>query len=157
MPKPVKKLPSIEELRAKFNYNPNTGIITRRHNTQGHYAGIAGRQCNGYIVIGYNGINYGAHRIAYALHHGVDPYPNEVDHINRDKKDNRICNLRIVTKSEQQSNRTFAKSGHWAITFTKNAWQIVIKRKYYGRCKTLEEAIHLRNSICEREGIAVIM
>jgi hypothetical protein len=62
---------------------------------------------DGYIQIRVNKKPYQAHRLIYLYHHGVLPdYPLELDHINRNRADNRVENLRVVTKSENQLNRT---------------------------------------------------
>jgi len=77
----------------------------------------------------------------------------DVDHINRNAEDNRLENLRWVTKSENQNNRGVCfgetKGICWdeshksyKISLTKNG-----KTTNYGRRKTLEEAIKFRNEI----------
>jgi len=38
---------------------------------------------------------------------------NEIDHINGARYDNRLCNLRSVTRQQNQWNRTTAKGYHW--------------------------------------------
>lgn len=50
------------------------------------------------------GRTYVAHRIAWAIFYGEYP-SGEIDHINHDKTDNRIANLRDVSGSENQKNR----------------------------------------------------
>lgn len=52
-----------------------------------------------------------AHRIVFILSNGYDPAPLQVDHIDRDSRNNHPSNLRAVTRSENQRNRrSFAKN-----------------------------------------------
>ena len=65
-------------------------------------------QSAGSIWLGYNRIkikqkNYAAHRIAWLLTYGEWPV-NEIDHINGDRSDNRICNLREATHAQNIQN-----------------------------------------------------
>lgn len=78
-------------IRTHFSYCPETGNITRtdRKNSNGSY------DKDGYLIIKVKTKQYKAHRIAWFLYHGVFP-SNVIDHINRDKSDNRIDNLRDV-------------------------------------------------------------
>ena len=46
-----------------------------------------------------------AHRLAWKLHYGEDPGKMCVDHINGDRADNRICNLRLVNRQQNAWNR----------------------------------------------------
>ena len=64
------------------------------------------------------GYKYTAHRVIWAMHYGE--WPDQVDHINHDKADNRIENLRTVTHSENARNRKLNKnntSGHAGVTW----------------------------------------
>jgi hypothetical protein len=101
-----------------------------------------------------NQITFMAHRIVYALHHGRDPYPLEVDHINRNPLDNRPENLRVATRSENASNKGVQannKSGHRGVTFCRKTgkWQAQIghnkKCIFLGRFATPQEASEARN------------
>lgn len=73
----------------------------------GKYAGRAALTCKdprGYRKGMLNQKMVWAHRVALALHLGEWP-KGEVDHINRDKTDNRLGNLRVVTHQENAMNR----------------------------------------------------
>lgn len=67
---------------------------------------IAGHYGNRrYAQIRINGKYYLKHRLVYLYHHGYfPPKPLVIDHINRNRFDNRIENLRAVTKSVNQRN-----------------------------------------------------
>ena len=53
------------------------------------------------------------HRIIWEIHNGKIPDGMEIDHINREKSDNRIENLRLVTRLENNQNwfKKFNKTG----------------------------------------------
>ncbi len=91
-----------------------------------------------------------AHRIIWAMHNGQIPDRMEIDHINGDKLDNRIENLRLTTPSQNQCNRMAKKSPHGmkGISFDKRRerrpWsaRIVVNGTQYplGAFATKEEA-----------------
>ena len=72
----------------------------------GKYAGrpaLTSIDPRGYYRGAIGGRSVYAHRVAIALCSGEWP-SDEVDHINRDRSDNRLCNLRVVTHSENRKN-----------------------------------------------------
>jgi hypothetical protein len=76
-----------------------------------------------------------------------------VDHINNNPLDNRKCNLRICTRSQNNKNRSLAKnntSGYTGVTYNKadKVWRVTIynegKRIQLGSYKNIEDAITVR-------------
>jgi hypothetical protein len=113
------------------------------------------------IIITFNYINNGKgkscriHRLI-ALHYIPNPENKpEVDHINRDRTDNRIENLRWATKSENMQNKGVAKSNklgikniHYEEQYGKSSYRYQKKingKNIRKRFKTLEEAIQFKN------------
>jgi hypothetical protein len=95
-----------EDLIAAMSYDPATGIFTARITTGNRRAGMAAGtlHASGYEVIKFQGRSVYAQRMAWFWVYGVWP-PTELDHINGDKADNRIANLRPATKVQNSMNR----------------------------------------------------
>lgn len=104
---------SIERARELFIYDPESGLITRRKTTGGKPSGsIAGSlRSDGYVGIGVCGAEVLAHRLAWLLHHGVEP-EQEIDHINGIRSDNRAANLRVVSRATNNQNRRKAHANN---------------------------------------------
>lgn len=137
------------ELKKLLNYNPETGefrwAIARQRITKGSVAGTA--HIEGYVQLWLNGKAYLAHRLAWLYVHGYEP--TEIDHINRIRNDNRIVNLREVSRTENNLNASIRKdntSGYKGVSWnkTRNKWQAYIKikgkKKSLGYHHTAEEA-----------------
>ena len=70
---------------------------------------IAGRvNDRGYRVISVKNKRYRAHRLAWLVYYGCEP-SGFIDHINQDKDDNSIKNLRIATKSQKHAQQACTK------------------------------------------------
>jgi len=82
---------NIKELKNNFLYDEETGQIIRttRKNSNGSY------DKDGYLIIKFKSKQYKAHRLVWLYHKGSYPKYG-IDHINRNRKDNRIENLRDV-------------------------------------------------------------
>lgn len=95
----------IKKIRSLYHYDPETGHLTRRKGRSGHFAGSRAGFDNGggYRAIRANGKAYLEHRLIWALVYGSLP-DGQIDHINLDKSDNRIANLRLADSSQQQAN-----------------------------------------------------
>lgn len=90
-------------LKEYFHYDPATGVFTHAKNKRflGRVSGHKHRL--GYLVIGLKRSIYYAHRLAWLYAHGHWP-DGEIDHINGDRADNRIANLRVVSRQVNMQN-----------------------------------------------------
>lgn len=111
----------IDEARAKLLYCSETGVFTWRTRDRNLSGLKAGGVCptSGYSRIRLGGRLISAHRIAVALAYGSWP-DGEVDHINGNRTDNRLVNLRVVTRAINQRNKSKYKNNctgvvgvHW--------------------------------------------
>lgn len=100
---------TIEEAVLNYSYDHETGIIRRI--TKNGLKPIGHLDSRGYLSISYSSSSHGtvvvkAHRLAWALYYGEWP-DNELDHINRNKLDNTITNLRLADRYINNGNRVF--------------------------------------------------
>jgi HNH endonuclease len=112
----VKPRPSIDRLRELFSYDPETGHFTRivkRQLPAGTVAGSTKRN-KGYISITVDRRKYQAHRLAWLWIYGT--WPSQLDHINRDRADNRINNLRPATPTLNALNRSLQVTSRSGVT-----------------------------------------
>lgn len=98
---------SQKELKELFKYDADTGIFTRLTSTHGG-RWKAGTKAGSKHSAGYTQLKIGdnvylIHRLAWLYVHGEFPQET-LDHINGDKRDNRICNLRLATYRENNCN-----------------------------------------------------
>ena len=109
----AKELPSQEELRRMFDYYPETGQLVwkRREDRDSQWNGrMAGKEVGspgkGHLRTQIDRQRYQVHRIIWKLAYGSIPNDMQIDHINGDGYDNRLCNLRLVTNRQNQLNRS---------------------------------------------------
>lgn len=125
-----------ERLQELFLYQASTGYLIRKVDRQrvkaGDIAGSATRK--GYLRTHVDGRLYMNHVLAWIMYYGTSP-SMQIDHINRDKTDNRIENLRLVDNRENCCNRTNHTSGHPGVDFHRksNLWRcrIRVREKRY--------------------------
>jgi hypothetical protein len=100
-----------KELKELLNYNATTGKfvwkVRKGTRAQGSEAGWI--RSSGYGCIKISGKRYMTHRLVWLWVHGHFP-SGLIDHINHNKTDNRLSNLRVVTHKEKQRNRPLQKN-----------------------------------------------
>ena len=127
-----------ERLKQILHYNPLTGNFTWKVRTAqrvkiGDVAGSV--NSHGYMRIRIDGRECGAHRLAWLYVYGQFP-PEQIDHINHDKVDNRIVNLRCVSDVENKRNKTKSKnntSGVTGVNWHKPAQKWLVRIKVNGK------------------------
>lgn len=157
-----------EEARLRLSYDPDTGLLTWLHDPtrsktfNSKWAGKKAGYVNaaGYVFVGLRG--YGSkwmffgHRLAWLIHYGQWPV-GEIDHLNGDRADNRLVNLRAVTHSENMANRQKkrAASGHVGVYWIDGRWVAQISRSrkviVLGRFRCKDDAVEARR-IAESAG-----
>lgn len=137
---------------ALLKYDPITGVLTwkvdrGKRTKAGDEAGFVCSKSS-YMLLKTCGVQTGAHRIAWLLATGDWPV-GEIDHINGDKSDNRLCNLRDVDKMTNGANRHKANkngaSGMLGVHKHKSGrWQSEVRRggirKYIGLFDSVDQA-----------------
>lgn len=159
---PIKTLPSQEELRRLFDYEPDTGILRWKYVRPRAYriklGGTAGTVTDrGYLHIGIARRNYLAHRVIWKWMTGNDPV-DQIDHIDGDRLNNRWSNLRQATNGQNRWNirrQKNNKSGTTGVCAEQGrAWVAYIAagrgQVRLGRFQTKTEAIAARREAVSR-------
>ena len=141
-----------QRLKEALDYDPETGIFTRRHvKIKNGMSTLSGRKAGyinpiGYVVFSVDGVNYLAHRLAWMYVTGEWP-PQHTDHINGIRHDNRWCNLRVATPTQNYANaprKSSNTSGFKGVSLHGKKWRARIRwnGKYLsiGSFDTKEEA-----------------
>jgi HNH endonuclease len=164
------KLPPVDVLRNLLDCDPETGRLQFRARPRSmfnsdramnawnakHAGKVAATSCHvhGYAIIGLLGRVYPAHRVIWTLVHGYEP-PQDIDHINGHRSDNRPVNLRAVTRSENGKNQKLHvtnKSGFSGVTWCRRneAWAARItvegRRKHLGYHSDFALAVKARKA-----------
>lgn len=175
-----KSLPDPELLRKLLRYDPETGVLTWKVRTPNMFEDgkrTASHRCNNWNAVFAGkpaftalcphkyrigevlGSRVRAHRVIWALVYGR--WPKEVDHINGIRDDNRLSNLRTVTRTQNARNqciRSTNTSGHMGVSWEKgkHRWVAHIrvdgKLIKLGRFRVFDDAVRARKDAEDRYG-----
>jgi hypothetical protein len=162
---------TVSYIQTSLDYDEETGLLYWKERPRHHFkrklefnrfnnkfAGLCAGcvKPNGYVHLTINHCTYSAHRICWALYYGCHP-TEIIDHIDGNKANNRIANLRLVSHEENAKNRPLSsrnKSGVSGVGFYEGRWQVTIgvdrTVKYLGVFRDKDEAIAARMQ-AERE------
>lgn len=144
------------ELKDYLSYDTESGKFTwirpRKGIKKDKTAGRKDR--NGYVTICFDGKPYLAHRLAWWFCNGRWP-TLKIDHINKDKQDNRILNLREATTSQNSANsspRLSCSSPFKGVSWHKRdkRWRAKILNRHLGNFLTEELAAEAYNDEAKR-------
>lgn len=141
---------TLARVRQLLSLDERTGEISWRFGTNVRARGVAGYiNARGYRIVMIDGKNFRAHRLVWLLLKGSLPR-DDLDHINGIRSDNRPCNLREATRSQNNQNqrgpRSDSKSPYLGVTWHAQSrrWAARIthqkKMRHLGLFKTAEEA-----------------
>jgi hypothetical protein len=145
-----------QRLKEVLLYDEQSGVFTwavdRVNAPKGKVAGC--HDGHGYIIISVDGKRYMAHRLAMLYVHGF--FPEEVDHQNHVRDDNRLINLRPTDKSGNRKNTSMLarnSSGVVGVSWTKrigerkDKWEVRACGKFIGYFDDFFEAVCKRKSV----------
>lgn len=139
-----------QRLKELLHYDVDSGVFTQKLARRGVKVGAptGEKMRDGYIRICVDNARYPAHRLAWLYVMGAFP-EHEIDHINGIRFDNRISNLRVVTRSQNKQNmlsvsgsKSGIKGAHWESK--RKRWRAALTidgtHVFLGRYKTAKEA-----------------
>ena len=134
-----------------LTYDPEQGKVFWKEGYGGRYSGMEAGYLHdaniGRYKVKYKNKRYFRSRLAWVIYYGKEP-ENMIDHINGDQADDRVCNLRDVTQSENQLNRRMSKNNKTGFTGVSNGhggkFVASYRSKVLGYFDTLEKAVLAR-------------
>lgn len=143
----------LDEVARRFNYNPATGELSYKIKVRGSCRSIGDKvgavDSRGYLQVKINGVFFLVHRICYAIHTGLSDF-GEIDHVDTNRLNNCISNLRLATRKENNTNTSYRKSNKLLVrnvTEDRGKFRVDICGKYYGSFFSLRNAVAFANKI----------
>jgi len=146
-----------ETIKNLFYYDAESGMLLWRNGNGRNvkpWQEAKAPNGRGYYTVKINGTSYSVHRLIWLYVHGNFP-DKYIDHKNRVRNDNRLCNLRDVNTTDNAQNISLPshnKSGHIGVSWIKshNCWTVYVKvnkkNKWLGYYKNLDDAVAARKA-----------
>jgi hypothetical protein len=156
----MKPLPPLELLEEFFTYCEKTGNLVRKKTIssralQGQVVGSVNR--DGYLRVKFQRVEYMVHRIIWKLVTKKDiPDGAILDHVDRDRQNNRVENLRLSSNLLNQNNRNPDEGISYDTRETprlKKRWVATLRGKKLGYFLTREEALAARHQALREDPI----
>ena len=153
--KPLPLLPLLRELLLIDESSPSGlrwKVKTARRIQVNDVAGTL--KTDRYWYVRLNGSDYLAHRIIFYIYHGTEPGGLQIDHIDRNKSNNRIDNLRLVDRSSNQRNiglNSRNKSGCKGVYFHRGEGKYRARIGVYGKKVWLGDFENIEDAIAARK------
>lgn len=151
---PTRKPLTLELLKQRLAYNPKTGVWQWLRSNNACAKKPAGHmRPDGYRQLIIDGVCYFSGRLAWF--YMTSEWPQEqIDHINRNRADDRWSNLREATWSNNMANRklhTNNTSGYRGVSWdnTQQKWDVRVNRLHIGWYDDLEEAVAVRDRLAQ--------
>lgn len=150
-----------EALRELYDYNPDTGNFFHKAKRRGvsNLDKPVGTVDNDYSRIRVNNKLQRAHRMAWMYENGPIEEGNIIDHIDHNKLNNALENLRSITKAENSKNLSMPKnntSGTAGVYLDRDKWRAKVvsdnKANYLGTYADKIDAIRARSSALKEYG-----
>jgi len=146
-----------ETVKKIFYYDAESGMLLWRNGNGRNvnpWQQANSLNSSGYYAVKIQNKSYRVHRLIWLYVNGKFP-DGDIDHKNRIRNDNRLCNLRDVSRTDNAQNISLPKhnkSGHIGVSWIKshNCWTVYVKvnkkNKWLGYYKNLDDAVAARKA-----------
>lgn len=128
----------------RWAYTPTRSKIKAKENDPAGYS----KEVDGYYILHFHCGEISVHRVIWTLLKGDIPDGMQINHINNDRQDNRICNLEVVTPKENyrkmschtgRKKKSHNKSGYTGIRFKIKRKSVEIIAQYAKESNKIQE------------------
>lgn len=115
--------PSQDRLREVFDYTPDDPMYPLVRKMRGGGRPRSGTPTHKYIIVSVDKQNHTMHRLVWIFHNGAIPEDYEIDHRDRNGKNNAIGNLKLSTRADNRRNRaTYGIAGYHGVVRNGTGW-----------------------------------